>query len=141
MDRDESWMMPSSNSRWPAREHAPGRTLSAPGSSHDVQRSGTAGSAAQLPRNVLTGPWSESARRTHWQADGSGDVLKDALTQLSDRHRAMIYKSCYLGRTTTQIAAELRTNDEMVKNELHHALHALRAALRVGENITPMPRR
>jgi DNA-directed RNA polymerase specialized sigma24 family protein len=41
----------------------------------------------------------------------------------------MIYRSHYLGRTTTQIAAELGTNGEVVKHELHRALHALRMTL------------
>lgn len=133
-------MTPSPNSGWAAREHALGDTLSAPGGTYDVQRRINAEST-HLPRNVVTGPWTESARRAQWQADASGDVLTDAVTQLSDRHRAMIYRSYYLGRTTTQIAAELRTNEDIVKNELHHALHALHTALRERDNVTPMPRR
>jgi RNA polymerase sigma-70 factor (ECF subfamily) len=51
---------------------------------------------------------------------------------LSDSQRAMIYRSLYLGRTTTQIAAELGTNGEAVKHELHRALHALRMTLQLG---------
>jgi RNA polymerase sigma-70 factor (ECF subfamily) len=57
------------------------------------------------------------------------DLVRDAMVQLSDRHRAVIYRSYYLGRTTTQIAAEFRTNDDIVKDELHHAVHALRISL------------
>ncbi len=52
------------------------------------------------------------------------------MAQLSDRHRLLIYRSYCLGRTTAQIAVELRTDDDLVKLELHHALHALRLALR-----------
>jgi DNA-directed RNA polymerase specialized sigma24 family protein len=48
------------------------------------------------------------------------------MAQLSDPQLAMIYRSHYLGRTTTQIAAEMGTNGEAVKHELHRALHALR---------------
>jgi RNA polymerase sigma-70 factor, ECF subfamily len=48
------------------------------------------------------------------------------MAQLSDPQRVMIYRSHYLGWTTTQIAAELGTNGEVVKHELHRALHALR---------------
>jgi DNA-directed RNA polymerase specialized sigma24 family protein len=48
---------------------------------------------------------------------------------LSDRHRAVIYRSLCLKRTTTQIAAELRTDDRLIKQDLHHALHALRTML------------
>jgi DNA-directed RNA polymerase specialized sigma24 family protein len=51
------------------------------------------------------------------------------MAQLSDPQRAMIYRSHYLGRTTTQIAAELGTNGEAVKHELHRALHSLRMTL------------
>lgn len=51
------------------------------------------------------------------------------MAQLSDPQRAMIYSSHYLGWTTTQIAAELGTNDEFIKHELHRALHALRLTL------------
>ncbi|MGH3560365.1 MAG: sigma factor-like helix-turn-helix DNA-binding protein, partial [Mycobacterium sp.] len=66
--------------------------------------------------------------------DLDANLIRDAVAQLSDRRRAMIYRSHYLGRTTSQIAAELRTNDDVVKHELHHALHTLRMALdRAGE--------
>lgn len=53
-------------------------------------------------------------------------AIKAAVAQLSDRQRALIYRSHYLGRTTAQIAAELATGDDTVKQELHRALHALR---------------
>ncbi|OBI42950.1 hypothetical protein A5707_05755 [Mycobacterium kyorinense] len=79
-------------------------------------------------------PRSELARRVGWQAatDAGSDanMVRDAVAQLSDRHRAMIYRSHYLGRTTTQIAAEFSTDDDAVKHELHHALRALQTTLR-----------
>lgn len=59
----------------------------------------------------------------------AADLVRDAVGQLSDRHRAMIYQSYYLRRTTRQIAAELSTDDDVIKDELHHALHALRMTL------------
>jgi RNA polymerase sigma-70 factor, ECF subfamily len=78
-------------------------------------------------------PRTELAGQPQWQAaiDSSlnGNLVRHAVAQLSDRQRAMIYRSYYLGRTTTQIAADLRTNDDIVKDELHHALHALRRTL------------
>lgn len=58
-----------------------------------------------------------------------GDWVGEAMSQLSDPQRAMIYRSHYLGRTTMQIAAELGTHDDVVKRELHRALHALRMTL------------
>lgn len=57
------------------------------------------------------------------------NLLTDAVARLSDWDRAVIYRSYYLGRTTTQIAAEFRTDDEIVKHALHRALHALRATV------------
>lgn len=78
-------------------------------------------------------PRTELARRSQWQAamdsNLDGNRVRDAVAQLSDWHRAMIYRSYYLGRTTAQIAAELMTNDDIIKDELHHALHALRMTL------------
>ena len=62
-------------------------------------------------------------------SSGSADQIKNALARLSSRNRAVIYRSYYLGRTTAQIAAELGTDDDVVKGELHEALCALRAAL------------
>ena len=56
-------------------------------------------------------------------------LLRRWVAQLSDRDRAMIYRSYYLGRTTTQIAAEFRVDGDVVKYELHHALRALRTTL------------
>lgn len=71
----------------------------------------------------------ESARRgrspTMGNGDFDGEQLRGAMAQLSDRHRAVICRAYYLRQTTTQIAAEFGTKDDVVKNELHHALHAL----------------
>lgn len=78
-------------------------------------------------------PRAESARRadtrTFPDLPSGEDLIRDAVARLSDRHRAVIYRSLCLKRTTSQIAAELRTDDQRVKQELHHALHALRRTL------------
>lgn len=66
------------------------------------------------------------------KASRSALRVRDALCRLSDRHRAVIYRSYYLGRTTAQIAAELQTDDDVIKRELHHALHAVRLSLAIG---------
>lgn len=66
-------------------------------------------------------------------ASGSMDQIKGALAGLSNRYRAVIYRSYYLGRTTAQIAAELGTDDDAVKSDLHDALCALRASLHRGD--------
>lgn len=57
---------------------------------------------------------------------------RDALAQLSDRHRAVLYRSLRLGLTTAQIAAELGTDDRSVKQDLHRALRAVRETLQDG---------
>lgn len=78
-------------------------------------------------------PRAELARRaeirTFSDVPFDEDGIRDALAQLSHRHRTVIYRSLCLKRTTTQIAAELRTDDRLVKQDLHHALHALRETL------------
>ncbi len=78
-------------------------------------------------------PRAESARRADTRSfpdlPSDEDLIRDAVARLSDRHRAVIYRSLCLKRTTSQIAAELRTDDQRVKQELHHALHALRKTL------------
>ena len=55
-----------------------------------------------------------------------GRLISDALTQLSPRHRAVIWRAHYLGWTTGRIARDLGVADDVVKCRLHNALHALR---------------
>ncbi len=66
-----------------------------------------------------------------------GNVINDAVAELSEWERAVLHRSYYLRRTTTQIAAEFRIDDDLVKHDLHRALHALRAALQAREATTP----
>lgn len=103
--------MPSSSSGCAARENAPGRLRT--------------GLARRVRRPAAS------------DIKPDGGQVRDALAQLSDRHRAMLYMSHYLGRTTAQISAELGIDDDIVKNELHHALHALRMTLCNGRD-TPL---
>lgn len=56
-------------------------------------------------------------------------LLGDALAQLSAEHRAVIRRSYYLGRTTSQIADDLQIAEGTVKSRLHYAVRALRLAL------------
>lgn len=72
-------------------------------------------------------------------SSGSADRTKAALARLSNRYRAVIYRSYYLGRTTAQIAAELGTNDDVVKRELHEALCTLRTGIQ-GVEARPLRR-
>ena len=84
-------------------------------------------------------PRTGSAPRALGQATidvgSDGNLVRDAVTRLSDWDRAMIYRSYYLGRTTTQIAAEFKADDDFVKQELHRALHTLRVALQERDDI------
>lgn len=56
-------------------------------------------------------------------------LVGEALAQLSPDHRAVLRRSYYLGRTTTQIAADLDIAEGTVKSRLHYALRAMRLAL------------
>jgi RNA polymerase sigma-70 factor, ECF subfamily len=71
-------------------------------------------------------------------ADHSSDrrLIGDAVARLSDWDRDLFYRACYLGRTTRQIAAELSTDDELVKHDLHRVMHALRSALQISDTTT-----
>ena len=87
----------------------------------------------RYPRTEL----GRSAQRSGAIDVGSdGNLVRDAMAGLSDWDRAVIYRSYYLGQTTTQIAAEFRTDDELVKRDLHRALHALRANLGKQDGLT-----
>jgi DNA-directed RNA polymerase specialized sigma24 family protein len=96
--------------------------------------------AADRSRSPVKCRRAELARRAETRAlPGASfdeDLIRDAVSRLSDRHRAVIYRSLCLRRTTTQIAAELRTDDQRVKQDLHHALHALRETLNTMSNRT-----
>src|SRR5271166_5085416 len=48
-----------------------------------------------------------------WHPQQQATIVREAMAQLSDPQLAMIYRSHYLGRTTTQIAAELGTNGDL----------------------------
>jgi RNA polymerase sigma-70 factor (ECF subfamily) len=84
-------------------------------------------------RRPVKCPRAESARRDQAGAaieqPFDAEQIRGAMALLSERHRAVIYRSLWLKRTTSQIAAELRTDDRLIKQDLHHALHALRTTL------------
>jgi RNA polymerase sigma-70 factor (ECF subfamily) len=56
-------------------------------------------------------------------------MVRHALTQLSDHHRAVLWRSYYLGWTLARIAEDLQIAEGTVKSRLHYALRALRATL------------
>ena len=56
-------------------------------------------------------------------------LIADAMTQLSDEHRAVIERSYYRGWATKQIAADLGIAEGTVKSRLHYGVRALRLML------------
>lgn len=58
-----------------------------------------------------------------------GRVIGQALTRLSNPHRALIYRAYYLKRTTAEIAAEWDVCEETVRSLLHDAMQELRRIL------------
>ena len=56
-------------------------------------------------------------------------LIADALAELSLEHRAVVWRSYYLGWKTAQIADDLQIAEGTVKSRLHYALRALRRTL------------
>jgi RNA polymerase sigma-70 factor (ECF subfamily) len=56
-------------------------------------------------------------------------LLGEALTQLSEDHRAVIRRAYYQGWTTAQIASDLQIAEGTVKSRLHYGVRALRLIL------------
>ncbi|MDT7760712.1 MAG: polymerase sigma-70 factor, subfamily [Mycobacterium sp.] len=61
-------------------------------------------------------------------------MVRHALAQLSDHHRAVLWRSYYLGWTVAHIAEDLQIAEGTVKSRLHYALHALRRTLQETTN-------
>jgi RNA polymerase sigma-70 factor, ECF subfamily len=56
-------------------------------------------------------------------------LLGEALSQLSEDHRAVIRRAYYQGWTTAQIAEDLHIAEGTVKSRLHYGVRALRLIL------------
>ena len=56
-------------------------------------------------------------------------LIGDALARLSLEHRAVVWRSYYLGWTTAQIADDLQIAEGTVKSRLHYAVRAMRLTL------------
>jgi RNA polymerase sigma-70 factor, ECF subfamily len=56
-------------------------------------------------------------------------LLGEAMSQLSEDHRAVIRRAYYQGWTTAQIAADLQVAEGTVKSRLHYGVRALRLRL------------
>jgi len=101
-------------------------------------------------RNTATDHHRGSARRLHLVADveltedgeDSGDdidrvaettVIREALMDLSERHREVIVEAYFAGRTVVQISRHLSLPVGTVKSRLFYGLRRLRALLREVE--------
>jgi RNA polymerase sigma-70 factor (ECF subfamily) len=56
-------------------------------------------------------------------------MVRQALAQLSTEHRAVLWRSYYLGWTVARTAEDLQIAEGTVKSRLHYALAALRRTL------------
>ena len=56
-------------------------------------------------------------------------VVADALTRLSEEHRAVLLECYYRGRPVAEAARRLGVPEGTVKSRTHYALRALRLAL------------
>jgi RNA polymerase sigma-70 factor (ECF subfamily) len=67
-------------------------------------------------------------------------LLRGALAQLSQEHRAVIRRAYYQGWTTAQIAADFHIAEGTVKSRLHYAVRALRLTFQemgCGDSYSP----
>ena len=56
-------------------------------------------------------------------------MVRHALASLSTEHRAVVWRSYYLGWPVARIAEDLQIAEGTVKSRLHYALRALRGTL------------
>ena len=66
-------------------------------------------------------------------------MVRRALAQLPAEHRAVLWRSHYLGWSLARIAADLQIAEGTVKSRLHYALRALRLTLQ-GMGVTGFDR-
>jgi RNA polymerase sigma-70 factor, ECF subfamily len=64
-------------------------------------------------------------------------VVLEAMAHLCPPHRAVIFRSFYLGWTTSQIAIDMQTTEGVVHCRLHVALRALKAEIQSRDDPVP----
>lgn len=97
-----------------------------------------------VARNIVIDEWRSKRARTEFptaevpelpEADDRTDelllswVVAEALTRLSDEHRAVLLECYYRGRSVAEAALRLGVPEGTVKSRTHYALRALRLAL------------
>jgi RNA polymerase sigma-70 factor, ECF subfamily len=81
------------------------------------------------PQEVANVPLHHVEVRDHADTALSGLVVKEALSALTDKYRAVIVQVYLHGRTANETAAVLDIPVGTVKSRLHNAVRALRAVL------------
>ncbi len=87
------------------------------------------------PREIDGAAWLEEllARPDGVDRMLSAMILRDAIRELSPKHREVVYETYYTGRSAREAALVLGVPLGTVKSRLHHAMRALRAALGITE--------
>jgi RNA polymerase sigma-70 factor (ECF subfamily) len=97
-----------------------------------------------VARNIVIDEWRSKRSRREVLTDDLGDlsavedrtdellqswVVAEALTQLSNEHRAVLLECYYRGRSVAEAARQLGVPEGTVKSRTHYALRALRLSL------------
>lgn len=98
----------------------------------------------RVSRNIVIDEWRSKRSQSEVSVadvpDGHGEpdhtdqvllswVVADALTRLSQEHRAVLLECYYRGRTVAEASRRLGVPEGTVKSRTHYALRALRLAL------------
>lgn len=87
---------------------------------------------ARRARRLVTVPWAGEREPAHADSAASlvdRDEIERAFQRISPEHRAVLVVTHYLGMSGREAADALGVPPGTVKSRLHHATHALRAAL------------
>ena len=97
-----------------------------------------------VARNIVIDEWRSKRTRREIPTDDLGElpstgdrtdelllswVVAEALTRLSDEHRAVLLECYYRGRSVAEASRRLGVPEGTVKSRTHYALRALRLAL------------
>lgn len=97
-----------------------------------------------VARNIVIDEWRSKRTRSEVLTDDLGDlssvedrtdelllswVVAEALTQLSDEHRAVLLECYYRGRSVADASRRLGVPEGTVKSRTHYALRALKLSL------------
>ena len=78
---------------------------------------------------AVEGPPPESAVDSEIESVVEASLVREALMELSARHREVVIHAHFAGRTIGQIAEQLGIPEGTVKSRLHYAMRSLRGGL------------